>query len=108
MKTFRIVVLAVITVCLSAAFAAAGSGKETGAGKELFMKHCAACHPDGGNIINAQKTLHKKDLTANNIKSAKDIIGKMRNPGAGMSQFDKNTVSDKEAKEIAEYILKTF
>lgn len=108
MKTFRIVVLVTVALCLSAAYAVAGGAKDTKAGQQLFMKHCSSCHPDGGNIINAAKSLHKKDRMTNNIKSAQDIIGKMRNPGPGMLQFDKNTLSDKDAKEIAEYILKTF
>lgn len=77
-------------------------------GKTEFEKHCAACHPKGGNTINPQKTLSKKSLKANGIKSAKDIIATMRNPGPGMTKFDAKTVPDKEAKAIAEYILKTF
>jgi cytochrome c6 len=32
----------------------------------------------------------------------------MRNPGQGMTTFDEKTIPDKEAKEIADYILKTF
>jgi cytochrome c6 len=32
----------------------------------------------------------------------------MRNPGPGMTKFDKKEISDKEAKAIAEYVLKTF
>jgi cytochrome c6 len=32
----------------------------------------------------------------------------MRNPGPGMTKFDKKTISDKEARAIADYILKTF
>jgi len=32
----------------------------------------------------------------------------MRKPGAGMTSFDDKILSDKAAKEIAEYILKTF
>ena len=39
---------------------------------------------------------------------AKDIIRNMRNPGPGMTVFDAKTIPDKEAKEIAGYILKTF
>jgi cytochrome c6 len=42
------------------------------------------------------------------VKSAKDIIAKMRKPGPGMTAFDKKAVSGKEAKAIAEYILKSF
>ena len=54
------------------------------------------------------KTLHKKDRDANNVKTPQDIINKMRNPGPGMTQFDKKTISDKDAKKIADYIIKTF
>jgi len=75
------------------------------------------CHPKGGNIFKPQKTLFKKDREANNIKSAKDIVRKMRNPGivathpdewSGMKLFDEKTISDKDALEIADYIIKTF
>ena len=82
--------------------------KGAGNGKALFEQHCASCHPDGSNTVNAQKTLHKKDLNANGVKTAGDIVGKMRNPGPGMPKFDKKTIPDKDAKMIADYILKTF
>jgi cytochrome c6 len=77
-------------------------------GESLFKEHCALCHPDGGNIVNPKKTLHGKDLDANKIKSKDDIVKLMRKPGPGMSTFDQKVISDKDAKEIAEYILKTF
>ena len=32
----------------------------------------------------------------------------MRAPGPGMPKFDKKALPDKDAKEVAEYILKTF
>ncbi len=77
-------------------------------GEALFKQHCAVCHVNGGNIVNPQKTLHKKDRDANNVKTVNDIIGRMRNPGPGMTQFDEKTISSKDARSIAEYILKTF
>ena len=77
-------------------------------GKKEFETHCATCHADGGNVVNPAKTLHKKDREANGVKTWKDIVGKMRNPGPGMTQFEKKDVSDKEARAIAEYIIKTF
>jgi cytochrome c6 len=77
-------------------------------GEDLFKLHCAACHADGGNIINPKKTLKKADLEANGVKSSKDIIGKMRKPGQGMTTFDATAIPDKDAKAIADYILKTF
>ena len=82
--------------------------EEAKSGEALFKQHCAACHPDGKNIINPRKTLGKKDLEANKVKSADDIMKLMRNPGPGMVKFDEKTISEKDAKEIAEYILKTF
>lgn len=85
---------------------AAGKGKIDG--KKEFEEHCASCHADGGNIVKPDKTLKKIDREANGVKSWKDIVKKMRNPGPGMTKFDKKDVSDKEARAIAEYILKTF
>ena len=91
------------------------SAEETG--ESLFKQHCAPCHPQGNNIVNPQKTLFKKDLDANNISTAADIVKKMRNPGpfpehpqawAGMKLFDEGTVPDDDAMKIADYILKTF
>jgi cytochrome c6 len=94
----------------SLATAALADSKKGGKidGKKEFEEHCAVCHPNGGNIMNPAKTLGKKELAASGVKSAKDIIAKMRKPGPGMTAFDKKAVSDKEAKAIAEYILKTF
>ena len=77
-------------------------------GEALFKQNCAVCHVDGGNIVNPKKTLHKQDREANNVKKVEDIVHIMRNPGPGMIKFDEMTIPDKEAKEIAEYILKTF
>ncbi len=112
------------TISVSAAllclFAVSVPAKETSdevSGGMLFKMYCASCHPDGGNILNPKKTLHEKDREANNIKTADDIIRKMRNPGpfpehpqewAGMRMFDQKTISDHDARKIADYILKTF
>jgi len=86
----------------------AGSGSPKIDGKALFEKHCAVCHKDGGNIINPKKTLKSSDLKANGITSAGDIVKVMREPGPGMSKFDKTAVPDDEAKAIAEYIMGAF
>jgi cytochrome c6 len=103
---------ATITLLALAAFATAGfadtkKGQKID-GKKEFEEHCVVCHKDGGNMVNPAKTLSKKDREANGVKNAKDIMAKMRNPGPGMTAFDKKTISDKEAKAIADYILKTY
>lgn len=87
---------------------AAGVDAAQPTGEALFKQHCAVCHVDGGNLITPQKTLHKKDREKNNIKTAQDIIKNMRKPGPGMTQFSEKTIPEKDAKAIAEYIIKTF
>jgi len=108
MKKFIVPLL--ITVALFsagvAAFAEKAGPKNTG--EMEFKEHCAMCHPDGGNIITPKKTLHAKDLEANKIKTAADIVKLIRKPGPGMTTFDEKSVTKKEAHAIAEYILKTF
>ena len=105
-KTFTLLcVLAIAVLLPGVASTEKGQGKK---GESLFKQHCSPCHADGGNILNPQKTLHKKDREANGVKTASDIMGKMRNPGPGMTKFDEKTIPEKDAKEIAEYILKTF
>ena len=94
------------TFVITSAFLGKAFSEESG--EALFKQHCAVCHVNGGNIVNPKKTLHKEDREANNVKTAADIINKMRNPGPGMVKFDEKTIPNKEAKEIAEYILKTF
>ncbi len=82
--------------------------KEGKSGEELFKEHCAVCHPDGGNIINPEKTLRKADLDAHNIREKADIVDKMRHPGKGMTTWSAAIIPDKDAEAIADYILKTF
>jgi cytochrome c6 len=100
---------AVLAVCMfaSAGYCDTKKGEKI-SGKNEFEEHCAVCHPNGGNTINKLKPLHKKDLKTNGVNSAKDIIAKIRNPGPGMTKFDEKTISDAEAKAIAEYIQQTF
>ncbi len=109
MKKSMIAVIALLTLSSFATVGLADVKKgEKINGKVEFEKHCAVCHKDGGNTINPAKTLSKKDRTVNGVKSAKDIMKLMRKPGPGMTPFDAKTIPDKEAKAIAEYILKTF
>lgn len=77
-------------------------------GKKEFQKHCAVCHPNGGNTINKLKPLNTKSLKANGVVGVKGIVAKMRNPGKLMTKFDEKSIPNEEANAIAEYILKTF
>lgn len=77
-------------------------------GESLFKAHCDVCHPNGGNIIAAAKTLVQKDREANQVNTAEDIIHLMRNPGPGMQKFDESALPEDDARLIAEYVLNTF
>jgi mono/diheme cytochrome c family protein len=114
MKKTRLVLVLFILLGLAAALYAQEAAQT---GEQLFVKNCSPCHPNGGNILNNQKTLFRKDREANGIKTAADIVGKMRNPGAfdfhpnkwsGMKVFDEKTLSQEDAEKIAEYIVRTF
>ncbi len=98
-RTTLLVTLTASTLATATAFAGGG---------DIFKAKCAACHPNGGNIMKKEKSLHKKDLEANKLKTAGDLVKYMRNPGPGMTKFDAKSLPDKDAKEVAEYILKTF
>lgn len=103
-----IVLLSVFAVAIFLLETVGTAKEQEKKGEALFQQNCSPCHPNGGNIINPQKTLHKKDREANEIKKDADIVAKMRNPGPGMTKFDEKSLPAQEAKEIAEYILKTF
>lgn len=77
-------------------------------GKSAFDSYCSGCHPEGRNPQNPAKTLLKMTREANGIRSAADIVKKMRTPGPGMRQFTRGDIPDSRAKAIADYILETF
>ncbi|MGD0281550.1 MAG: c-type cytochrome [Dissulfurispiraceae bacterium] len=108
MRYVMVLFFAAVMVCAYGMNNFAGADEKGKSPEAAFKERCAVCHPNGGNIINAKKTLHKSDREANNVKTAADIISKMRNPGPGMTKFDTKTLPDAEAKKIADYILKTF
>lgn len=107
MRNLFIVSLLTVSIISAASFVF-GETASTSKGEKLFMTNCKVCHPDGGNIVNPKRTLHKTDREANGVKTADDIIKRMRNPGPGMTKFDEKNYPDKDARAIAEYVLKTF
>ncbi len=78
-------------------------------GEDIYKSKCSMCHPFGGNIMFWKgKSLHKKDLEANKLKTVTDLVKYLRNPCPGMTVFDEKRLPDKDAKEVVEYILKTY
>ncbi len=106
MKRVMDLLVLAMTGCLVAGAALASEGGKKG--EALFKQHCAVCHPAGGNIVKPEMTLLKKHLESHHKNSVKAIVNAMRNPGPGMTKFDAKIIPGKDAKAIAEYILKTF
>lgn len=88
--------------------AASNMPGQTQTGEELFKRFCFNCHPDGGNVTDPERTLHGSALRKNHITKPEDIIRIMRKPASRMIRFDPETIPDKEAHIIAEYVLATF
>jgi len=77
-------------------------------GEALFKQYCAACHPNGGNVSDPDRSLYGSNLKRNHITTPEDIVRIMRRPLSRMIRFDAETLPDGEARAIAEYVLKTF
>lgn len=117
MRRMIIMCMHALFIFVFAAYHIAAGDPEESSGEALFNKHCAVCHPAGGNVVNPEKTLKRKDRETNNIITAKDIVNKIRNPGpvpdhpkglSGMTPFDEATLSNDDALKIAYYVLQTF
>lgn len=77
-------------------------------GEALFKQFCANCHPNGGNVSDPERSLYGSVLRKKHITTPEDIVRIMRNPLSRMIRFDAATLPDKDARTIAEYVLKTF
>ncbi|MEI6206440.1 MAG: c-type cytochrome [Desulfuromonadales bacterium] len=87
---------------------ASSQNGKTQTGEELFRQFCSNCHPDGGNVSDPNRSLHGSVLKANYITKPDDIVKIMRKPMSRMIRFDPGTISDKDARTIAQYVLDTF
>ena len=59
------------------------SAMETNLGKSLFIKNCAGCHINGGNIIRRSKNLKIESLKRNGIDNP-EVIAKIARQGIGI------------------------
>jgi len=89
------------TLALSATMMASAASAAPADGEAIFKAKCASCHPDGGNIMKPTETLK-------GMKDSKKIVSKVRKGGGGMPAFDAKAISDADAKQLADYIIKTF
>lgn len=56
-------------------------------GEILYKRYCSACHRDAAKL-----------------KTVKNMVEIIRDPPAVMPKFDKDKISDRGVKEIADYI----
>lgn len=82
-----------------------GIGQGTGKGKtgrEEFQKNCTPCHPDGGNVIKREKPMKESKKLAN----FNTFLAWIRNPVQTMPTFPPSQISDKQARELYDYIVR--
>jgi cytochrome c6 len=100
----RVLHFALIAVIIVGLFIMLGLTRATSqpkTGEQLFQQNCAACHANGGNVINPQKPL--KDGPS--LKSFATFLPWIRKPVQPMPAFPPSTISDRQAKELYDYIL---
>mmetsp|Transcript_26294 Transcript_26294/g.43057 ORF Transcript_26294/g.43057 Transcript_26294/m.43057 type:complete len:151 (+) Transcript_26294:108-560(+) len=98
-KAAKFVAAAAAIVVSSAAF----SGSALADGAALFSNNCAACHPGGINVLQADKPLSKEAIDANIGFSVDSIVGQIIKGRNAMPAFG-GRLSDDEIKEVAEYV----
>jgi len=108
MKGILSAVSLVLFLAMPVAAVFAGEVAPAKSGEELFKKHCAVCHPGGGNIMNSKKPINSKALEVRNIKKSDDILKVLRNPTPPMVKFNEKALPDEDAKAIADYIFDAF
>jgi mono/diheme cytochrome c family protein len=94
----------------SALLVAEGTARAAAAqsGEANFKKFCEACHPYGGNVLRPAKNLSRKVRERNGIKTVNDIVNLLRKPGQDMTAYDEKTLSENDARNIAEYVIGNF
>jgi uncharacterized membrane protein len=74
------------------------------AGEQSYRKNCSACHPNGGNTIDP-------DLPVKGSPKLTDFdsfLSWIRNPNPGMPPYPESRISEKESRELYEYVAKEF
>ena len=74
-------------------------------GEDLFKKHCASCHINGGNIIRRSKNLKLSSLKRNGIDNPKDIA-KIARQGLGIMSGYEDQLGDNGDQLVANWVWK--
>ncbi|MBE9009217.1 c-type cytochrome [Pseudanabaenaceae cyanobacterium LEGE 13415] len=77
---------------------------DSAAGAKVFNANCAACHMNGGNAVNAAKTLKKEALTQYGKDSIEAIVTQVTNGKGAMPSF-KAKLNEDQIQSVAMYVL---
>jgi uncharacterized membrane protein len=78
-----------------------GSSKQYQNGEKIFVANCNICHANGGNKISPKNPLRNSD----DLQNLDAFISLIRHPERPMPAFTALRISDKEAKELYDYIV---
>jgi uncharacterized membrane protein len=89
---------------------AAGVSPQIKAGEGVFGKNCLSCHPNGGNVIMPQAPIIGSPRLADFPRFLAWIRAPRLPDGkpAAMPGFPPAKISDKEARELYQYLVLTF
>ena len=73
-------------------------------GGQIFGANCAACHANGNNVVNAQKTLKKEALKEYGKDTIEAISYQVKNGNGAMPAFG-SKLSDADIEDVATYVL---
>jgi cytochrome c6 len=104
----RILLILFLAIALNFTFTYPVLAAETSNGAKIFSDNCASCHIGGGNILIAEKTLHKEALSQYladyNTDAIRAIIHQVQNGKNAMPPF-KNKLTPEEILEVAAYVF---
>lgn len=80
------------------------------AGLVIFESKCAACHADGGNVINPGKTLSAQALEKNKYSTQEAVVNLVRNGKGQMPKYQGaipaiSRLDDQQLEDVAAYVL---
>ena len=73
-------------------------------GKQIFQLNCAACHPQGGNIIRWGKNLYPKALAKNHLDTLENLVTFVANGKGNMPAYVDRLTQD-EILAVSNYVL---
>ena len=103
-RILKFCVVSLITVMLHSQLVFAQDADLVEAGKVVFEANCAACHANGNNVINPEKTL-KLDILQINGKDTISAITTQVTQGYGAMPAFGGRLSEEEITSVANYVL---